>query len=306
MIHIALVGIGKIARDQHIPHIAASDSFELAAAVTQHEPPAGVRAFRTIGEMAAAMPEVTAVSICTPPRGRMALVREALDHGLDVMLEKPPAATLSEAEGFAALAGVSGQVLYTTWHSRAAAAVEPGRAWLAGKTIRRTSVTWKEDVRVWHPGQAWIWEPGIGVFDPGINALSVITRLLPGPLLLNDAELRFPSNKAAPIAADLALIDASGAPVVVAFDFDQRGPQHWDIVIETDQGLLELSHGASRMAVDGVPVDVGEEAEYAGLYRRFAELIATCTSDVDLTPFRLVADAYLLGRRREVAAFEDF
>ena len=39
---IALVGIGKIARDQHVPTIAASDSFELVAAITGHEPPEGV------------------------------------------------------------------------------------------------------------------------------------------------------------------------------------------------------------------------------------------------------------------------
>ena len=45
---IALVGIGKIARDAHVPTIAASDAFELVAAVTGHEPPSGVPAFRTI------------------------------------------------------------------------------------------------------------------------------------------------------------------------------------------------------------------------------------------------------------------
>jgi D-galactose 1-dehydrogenase len=302
---IALIGIGKIARDQHIPHIAASDAFDLVAAVTQHDPPEGIPGFRTIAEMMAALPTVEAVSICTPPRGRLALIREAIDHGLDVMLEKPPAATLSEAEGFVSLAKASDRVLFTTWHSREAAAVDPACAWLVGKTIRRTVVTWKEDVRVWHPGQAWIWEPGIGVFDPGINALSVITRLLPGPLSLDAAELRFPVNKAAPIAADLRLTDGAGAPVAVAFDFDQRGPQHWDIVIETDRGTLHLSHGASRMAIDGVAVDVGEEAEYARLYRRFAGLLATRTSDVDLAPFRLVADAFLLGHRREVGPFEN-
>ena len=305
MTRIAVVGIGKIARDQHLPHIAANQDFELVAAVTQHDPPASTPGFRTIGAMMAAMPAVEAVSICTPPRGRLALVREAFDHGLDVMLEKPPAATLSEAESFAALAAASDRVLYTTWHSREAAAVAPARAWLAGKNIRRTTVTWQEDVRVWHPGQAWIWEPGIGVFDPGINALSVITALLPGPLLLDAADLRFPANKAAPIAADLTLADGAGAAVEVAFDFDRRGPQRWDIAIETDGGTLELSHGASRMAIDGVPVDVGDEPEYARLYRRFARLLATRTSDVDLSPFRIVADAFLLGRRAEVGPFED-
>lgn len=301
---IALVGIGKIARDQHVPTIAASDSFELVAAITGHEPPEGVPGFRTIGEMMRAVSRVDAVSICTPPRGRLALVAEALEHGLDVMIEKPPAATLSEAEAFVALAREAGRVLYATWHSREAAGVEPARRWLEGKRITRVNCHWKEDVRVWHPGQSWIWEPGIGVFDPGINALSVLTRILPAPLLLEAAELRFPANRDAPIAGDLDYTH-DGAPVRVEFDFDQRGPQTWDIHVETDGGKLTLSLGASQMAIDGVPVDVGDVPEYTGLYRRFAELRARRESDVDLTPFRHVADAFLLGRRTSTIPFED-
>lgn len=302
---IALAGIGKIARDQHIPHIAASADFELVAAVTSHTPPEAVPGFRTIAEMMAAIPDVQAISICTPPRGRLALVQDALDHGLDVMIEKPPAATLSEAQAFARAADQAGRVLFATWHSREAAAVEPARAWLSQRTIRRVEVTWKEDVRVWHPGQEWIWEPGIGVFDPGINALSVITRILPRPLLLDSAELRFPANRDAPIAADLAFTDSAGVPVAVAFDFDQTGPQSWDIEVDTDRGRLSLSMGASRMAVDGVAQDVGDEPEYARLYRRFAECLRTRTSDVDLSPFVHVADAFLLGRRVTVGPFSE-
>ncbi|MFD1036616.1 Gfo/Idh/MocA family protein [Sphingomonas hankookensis] len=302
---IALAGIGKIARDQHIPHIAASPDFELVAAVTGHTPPEGVPGFRTIAEMMAAMPDVQAISICTPPRGRLNLIQQALDHGLDVMIEKPPAATLSEAQVFARAAQQAGKVLFATWHSREAAAVEPARAWLAERNIRRVAVNWKEDVRVWHPGQDWIWEPGIGVFDPGINALSVITRILPRPLLLDAAELRFPSNRDAPIAADLDFTDTAGVPVRVEFDFDQTGPQTWDIDVETDDGQLKLSMGASQMAVDGVAVDVGDEAEYARLYRRFAECLRDRQSDVDLSPFVHVNDAFLLGRRVTVGAFSE-
>ena len=301
---IALIGIGKIARDQHVPTIAASEDFELVAAVTGHEPPEGVPGFRSIGEMMRAVPDVDAVSICTPPRGRLNLIAEALEHGLDVMIEKPPAATLSEAEAFAALAREAGRVLYATWHSREAAGVEPARRWLQGKRIDSVTCHWKEDVRVWHPGQAWIWEPGIGVFDPGINALSVLSRILPAPMLLQSAELRFPSNRDAPIAADLDYTH-DGVPVRVEFDFDQKGSQTWDIHVETDGGKLTLSLGASQMALDGVAVDVGDVPEYAGLYRRFAALRATRESDVDLTPFRHVADAFLLGRRTTTIAFED-
>lgn len=301
---IALVGIGKIARDQHVPTLTASSDFELVAAVTGHEPPAGVPGFRTITEMMAAMPDVQAVSICTPPRGRLAIVTEALAHGLDVMIEKPPAATLCEAERFTVLAREAGKVFYATWHSREAAAVEPARAWLAERTIKRVAVNWKEDVRVWHPGQEWIWEPGIGVFDPGINALSVISHILPRPFMLERAELRFPSNRQAPIAASLSFEDSAGVPIAVEFDFDQRGPQTWDIDVETDRGQLKLSMGASKMAVDGVAVNVGEEPEYTRLYRHFARLLANRESDADLTPFRLVSDAYLLGRRIEVQPFD--
>lgn len=303
---IALAGIGKIARDEHVPALTASEDFELVAAVTRHAPPDGVPAFTSIAHMKDALPDVSAISICTPPLGRLQVIQQAFEHGLDVMIEKPPAATLSEARQFADLAARAGRVLYVTWHSRAAAAVEPARRWLEGRTIRTVEVTWKEDVRVWHPGQSWIWEPGIGVFDPGVNAFSVITRILPGPLMVTESALRYPANKDAPIAASITMTNEKGLPVAIELDFDQRGPQTWDIDVHTDAGLLKLSMGASRLAVDGRPLELPEAAEYAGLYRRFAELLESRRSDADLAPFELVADSYLLGRRTTVEPFDDF
>lgn len=303
MTRIAVAGIGKIARDQHIPHIRANPAFEFVAAITRQDAPEGVPGFRTVAEMMAADLGVQAIAICTPPIGRLALVAEAFDHGLDVLLEKPPAGTLSEAEQLGAITDKAGRLLFMTWHARFAAAVEPAREWLADRTIHSARIDWREDVRVWHPGQEWVWEPGIGVFDPGINALSVITRILPGPLRLESSKLCFPADKPAPIAASLSLCGPADQPIAAEFDWDQQGPQQWDIMVETDGGTLALTQGGSRLAIDGKPVDVGEEPEYAALYRRFADLIATRRSDVDLAPFRLVADAFLLARRTEVAAF---
>jgi D-galactose 1-dehydrogenase len=37
--------------------------------------------------------------------------------------------------------------------------------------------------------------------------------------------------------------------------------------------------------------------EYPGIYARFAELIANGTSEVDVEPLRIVADALLVGNR---------
>ena len=65
------------------------------------------------------------------------------------------------------------------------------KTWLAENPLRRLHVTWKEDVRIWHPGQEWVWEPGgLGVFDPGINALSIMTEILPVPVHLIERHTR--------------------------------------------------------------------------------------------------------------------
>jgi len=301
---LALAGIGKIARDQHLPALARDPRFRLAATVSRNGRADGVPGFATVAEAKAAVPELTAVSICTPPKGRLELVEEALAAGLDVMLEKPPAGSISEADAIVAAAAATGRVLFLTWHSREAAGVAPACRWLAGRRLRAVTVTWKEDVRVWHPGQEWIWDPGIGVFDPGINALSVVTRLLPGPVLAEEARLRFPANRAGPIAADLALRARDGTPVTCAFDFDQRGPQSWDIAVETDGGLLTLSEGGGRWFVDGAEQPGEGTGEYPGLYDRFARAVAARETDADLSPFRLVADCFQLAEREAVAPFE--
>jgi D-galactose 1-dehydrogenase len=143
------------------------------------------------------------------------------------------------------------------------------------------------------------------VFDPGINALSILTRILPRPVFLTRATLSFPKNRAAPIAADLELSDATGLRIRAAFDFRQTGPQTWDIRIETQDGELLLSSGGAKLLLDGRALVDAKPAEYPGIYRRFVELVGRGASDVDLAPLAHVADAFMLGRRETVDAFED-
>jgi D-galactose 1-dehydrogenase len=305
-LRVAVVGLGKIARDQHIPAISATDGVELAAIVDPNNSIDGVAHFATLEKLLAAKNPVDAVALCTPPQARQALASAALKAGKHVLLEKPPGATVSELTPLIAAARQSGRTLFTAWHSRFAPAVEPARSFLADREIKSVTVEWKEDVKVWHPGQAWIWEPGgVGVFDPGINALSIMTRILPRPFFLTQSDLSFPRNRAAPIAADLTFSDENGLPVKAAFDWRQTGPQTWDIQIETDSGHLTLAAGGRRL-VHGERTLVDEyKAEYPAIYRRFVELIANGVSDVDLSPLIHVADAFMLGRRREVEPFED-
>lgn len=303
-IKIAIVGLGKIARDQHIPALAADDSFELIAVASPHSRLDGVPSYGDIQAMLRAVPAVSAVALCTTPQVRYEAARYAIENGRHVLLEKPPGMTVSEVLELIELAGKKRVALMASWHSRHARAVEPARAWLAGRKIHSVSVTWKEDVRVWHPGQAWIWRAGgLGVFDPGINALSILTRIIPGSLMLKEAQLSYPSNCETPIAARLLLANVAGAPVHMELDFLHTGTPSWDIHVQAQAARLTLSMGGSVMTVDDRPVETPESMEYPSLYAHFAQLVRNAAIDVDLAPLQLVADCFLCGRRVEVEPF---
>ena len=305
---IALVGIGKIAVDQHVPAITASPDWDLAATVSRQGTVDDVPAFTDIAEMLANHSDVQVVSLCLPPVPRFAAAQAAIRAGRHVMLEKPPGATLSECRALETLARDHGVTLFATWHSREAAGVAQAKAWLAGKTLRKLAVTWREDVRRWHPGQDWIWQPGgLGVFDPGINALSIVTEILPDPIHVQSATLEVPENCQTPIAAAITFYHPQGASVTADFDFRQQGEQIWRIEVETDQGTLVLSDGGARLAINGaeIPDQEGSDlrGEYPRLYARMATLVRDGAIDMDLSPMRHVADAFTLGKRVLVAPF---
>src|SRR3990167_8693162 len=132
---IALVGIGKIARDQHVPALAASPDWELAATVSRAGSVDGIESYTDFAAMLAARPDIGTVSLCMPPVPRFAYAEAALKAGRHVMLEKPPGATLAEVHALTALAAANNLTLYATWHSRMAHGVAPAKAWLADATL---------------------------------------------------------------------------------------------------------------------------------------------------------------------------
>ena len=83
---IGLLGIGKIARDQHIPALRASSDFELVACASRNASVEGVANFKDLESMLAGMPQLDCVSICTPPQAHFAAALTALRAGKHVML----------------------------------------------------------------------------------------------------------------------------------------------------------------------------------------------------------------------------
>ena len=74
---VAVVGVGKIARDQHLPAIAADPDFELVAAVSRHAAVEGVPNFPDLDRFLAEGPPA-AVALCVPPSARTAMALQAL------------------------------------------------------------------------------------------------------------------------------------------------------------------------------------------------------------------------------------
>jgi D-galactose 1-dehydrogenase len=307
---IGLVGIGKIALDQHVPAIAASDKWTLGATVSRLGSVEGIDSYTDFEAFLADRADIRVVSLCLPPVPRFDYAARALKAGRHVMLEKPPGATLAECHALTALAEEHRLSLFATWHSREAGKVAQAKAWLADKTLKSLTITWKEDVRRWHPNQDWIWQPGgMGVFDPGINALSILTEILPVNIHLREATLLVPENRQTPIAADLVFHHPGGAEVTAAFDWRQDGDQIWTIEAVTDQGTLTLLDGGARIMVDGTETALADDTplsgEYPRLYARMVDLLARGGIDMDLRPMVHVSDALALGRRIAVAPFHD-
>jgi len=305
---IAVIGVGKIAVDQHLPVIDKSRDFEVAATVSgrgvQHR---DLPVFKTAAELYAAMPEVKLVAICTPPGVRHAYVREAIDAGKHVLMEKPPTPTISELDDLVAYAKKKKRILFQTWHSRYNEAVDATRKILKKNGLRTARIDWRESVRKWHPGQDWVWEPGgFGVCDPGINALSIFTKVVPFPVFVEKAHLKFPANRQTPVDVEIVFksAEAHQPQMSAGFNWLEESGEIWTIRFETLKGdELKLEKGGTVLRINGNVTIENPSEEYEQIYAHFAKLLRKGKSEVSDAPLRLVADAFLLGARENVEEF---
>jgi predicted dehydrogenase len=303
-IRIAILGYGKIAEDQHRPSVEGNGRFDLVATSSR----SGQGVGQTFTDWRALIRDVEgleAVAITTPPGPRYEIARECILAGLHCLLEKPPTAGLAQIADLACLAEVQQVTLFTTWHAQHHGTVQAAAQALAGKRIASMHIQWHEDVRKWHPGQQWIWEPGgFGVFDPGINAFSIATRIFPGSLFVAAAELTVPQGAQTPIAAEVTFSspEADGA-LTASLDWRRSEGEEWTIDVETAEGThVRLEDGGAKLLVDGELQEDEGMGEYPDIYREFVDLIDRRVSKVDVAPLRLVADCLLVGRSKTAGA----
>jgi predicted dehydrogenase len=307
---IALVGCGEIARKQHaraLSEVASDTGFILVATA---DPEGGLPGFaghhyadhRALLE---GEPDVAAVSVASPTATHFAVARDALNAGRHVLLEKPPTTTLGELTELQRIAEERKVVLVTSFHARHNMAVEEARRILAGRPPESILVEWREDFERWHGGQAWPWQPGgFGVFDPGINALSVLCHVLPDAgFRVEKARLRIPAEAATPSAVWMRLAWDGGAGDV-QFEWRRGGEDIWNITLRS----AAANHGVDTLLIRGVRsllrggeviCSSEEDQEYEGVYRNFRRSIAHGRSEVSLREMQMIEDAMFIAETEQ-------
>ena len=302
---IALAGIGKIARDAHLPALDASPDWHLGATISRNSGVDGVPGFEDMDAFLKDPKGIETVSLALPPAPRYAYALQAMRAGLNVMLEKPPAVTLAECRTLIDESRKAGVTLYMSWHSRAGAACAEAARRLKDARLKRLHIDWREDVRQTHPGQDWVWEAGnLGVFDPGINAFAILGRIIDQPIHLTKAHMIFPEGRDTPITAELTFAHPEAEQFDCQLDWNYEGDPVWDMEIETDQGTFTLTRSGTGIDDGAGEIDLhGSTEEYELLYAELARLVAAGESETDTRPLEHAADAFLLGTRETGAPF---
>src|SRR5437763_6966121 len=125
MVRGAIIGLGNVALDGHLPGWAASAGVEIVA-VTDLEPARraeaarrlpGARWFDSATDLLAQM-RLDFVDICTPPSSHAPLIEAALTRGIHVLCEKPLVRSREELAAVSRLAAARRRVLHTVhnWH----------------------------------------------------------------------------------------------------------------------------------------------------------------------------------------------
>lgn len=168
-LRIGLIGV-KFGR-YHVRTFAQMDDVQLVAIADRHPNlPEGLEAFAQRHgakayddgvEMIAREP-LDAVSICTSPGPREALIRAAAERGLPMIIEKPWAADLVQARRLAALCHEAGARVMTAFSFRFLPTIRKLRELMDGELGQGWVLNGEYVFRWLPPPDHWLWNPRNG------------------------------------------------------------------------------------------------------------------------------------------------
>lgn len=262
-IKVGVVGAGAIAQACHIPGYAANPDFELAAIADPcAESLAQVRAKWPFGKeysdyrkmIENEKPDV--VSVCTPNKFHAEIAVFALEHGADIVLEKPIALSVADGEAIKAAALRSGKRIFVCFSHRFNDMIGAARKALGEGRI---GAPYMFRVRFAHggpwPGWAktdWFYNPEIAgggaLLDMAVHAFDLVRHLI--------GEVTAVSARAATLRKDIKLDDN----IVALLEIGDRCMGYVDagwtsrggfsgVEIMGDNGFITADYGKGKVTV---------------------------------------------------------
>jgi predicted dehydrogenase len=182
VIRVGVIGAGAAAQTAHLPALAASGRFELAALFDVDAGRLAAAAERFPAASACvdadsffAVPGLDAVVVATPPDSHRRLVTEALEAGKHVLVEKPLARSLAECRPAIELAAARAATLAVGYEKRFHPSLERVRELLEAGAIGEPfycGVHWASNAKLdparlvpdgFRDGYEWRWrDPSVG------------------------------------------------------------------------------------------------------------------------------------------------
>jgi predicted dehydrogenase len=261
-VRVALVGCGRIAQVAHLPALEKAEGVDLVAVSDLSEDVArrvanryNVAAVYTSHAQVWADDDVEAVIVAAPDRFHFALATEALEAGKHVLVEKPLASTVEEAEKLVTLVARTGLALQVGAMKRHDEGIQYAKRFVQEKLGEARSFN------------GWY---RIGDLRPGIEAT-----LFPpvyADMSVRKAEATFKADRRRYLLAthgahifDTVRYLVGDVASVVARHREDGKDQIWQVILTTTSGAV----GAVTIIVDvpGVPIEGIEVFGSAGTVR---------------------------------------
>jgi len=198
-VRIAVIGAGLVARRSHLPAYAACDEAQVEVLVSGSVERARLVAAefgitRVLGswEEAVADPEIDAVDVCVPNHLHAPIAIAAARAGKHVIVEKPMALTVAEADAMIAAAREAGVVLAVAHNLRYAPIYETVKRVVSEGTIGRPLSVRAVFMHAgpdefWGATSDWFWKAeqagGGALFDMGIHMIDLVRWFVDRPVL---------------------------------------------------------------------------------------------------------------------------
>lgn len=254
-------------------------------------------------------PNIQAVSINTPPNTHHQLVMDALRVGKHVLVEKPPALTVVQCEEMSVFANQQERVLFMSFHARYNLSVEAAKMELVDKNIEGIDIQYSEYAPNYHAIDGWIFNPEIAgggvLIDSGINALSVVTYVLPDwtSFSVKDAKFKKAEGFKVETEAHVGFSFGSKGSGTLSMEWMNKGPEVRQITFTAkgDTYVVDIvknifsKNGEARMTVDASRKIVDQQSEYRGVYRDFARHLTQGKSLISTKELAFIQEAYRRG-----------